>query len=260
MLSEQIQIHPAFGSGKFVAPRRVSVYLPPDYQLDAQRRFPVLYLQDGQNLFDPGTSFAGAAWQADQTAQRLILQKKIPSLIVVGIDNTGEERLDEYTPIRARGRGGKADAYGKMLSEELKPFIDQHYRTMPQREFTGLGGSSLGGLLTLYLGLQRPDVFSRLAVISPSLWWGNGFILREVAALPQRLPLRIWLDIGAREGRPYKAQTRLLQDLLLQKGWQQHRRTKQADFRYWEAPKADHNEAAWGARFAKVLQFLFPPI
>lgn len=260
MVIKQIQLHHAFGSGKSVAPRRVSVYLPPDYQRDAQKRFPVLYLQDGQNLFDPQTSFAGTAWGVDKTAQQLILQKKIPPLLIVGIDNTGEQRLDEYTPTPTRGRGGKAEAYGKMLIEELKPFIDQHYRTLPAREFTGLGGSSLGGLVSLHLGLQRHDVFSRLAVISPSLWWGNGSILREVEALPQRLPLRIWLDIGGREGHPYKAQTRRLQDLLLQKGWQKHRQARCADLRYWEAPHARHDEASWGARFDKALRFLFPPL
>lgn len=257
---QQIQIHDAFGSGKFIAPRKVRVYLPPDYQRESEKLFPVLYLQDGQNLFDPKTSFAGVAWCVDQIAQQLITQKKIPSLIIVGIDNSGEKRIDEYTPTKARGRGGKANAYGKMLIEELKPFIDEQYRTLPQREFTGLGGSSLGGLFSLYLGLKRHDVFSRLAVISPSLWWGNGFILREVSALPKRLPLRIWLDIGVHEGRPYRAHTRLLQDMLLEKGWQKHRQVKRADLRYLEAPKAHHNEASWGARFDKVLQFLFPSL
>jgi predicted alpha/beta superfamily hydrolase len=219
-----------------------------------------LYLHDGQNLFDPQTSFGGVAWRVDETAQQLIRQKKIASLIIVGIDNAGEKRLDEYTPTRARGRGGKAQAYGKMLLEELKPFIDTQYRTLPQREFTGLGGSSLGGLVSLYLGLQHHEVFSRLAVISPSLWWGNGVLLREVSALPARLPLRIWLDMGVYEGRPYLAQTRRLRDLLLQKGWQKHRHARQADLRYLEAPQAHHNEASWAARFDKVLQFLFPPL
>lgn len=258
MTVETIQLHDAFGSGQHVAPRKISVYLPPDYHRDTEKRFPVLYLHDGQNLFDPQTSFAGTAWRVDQTAQRLIAQKKIPPLLIVGVDNTGEHRIDEYTPTRARGRGGKAEAYGQMLIEELKPFIDAHYRTRPERECTGLGGSSLGGLVSLHLGLQRHDVFSRLAVLSPSLWWGNGALLREVEALPRRLPLRIWLDIGGREGQPYKAHTRRLQDLLLQKGWQKHRQTRRADLRYWEAPQARHDEVSWGARFDKVLQFLFP--
>ena len=259
MLTEQIHIHQAFGSGKFVAPRNVSVYLPPNYLTDADKRFPVLYLQDGQNLFDPRASFAGVAWGVDETAQKLILQKKIPALIIVGLDNTGQ-RLEEYTPVSARGRGGQAEAYGKMLIEEVKPFIDNNYRSLPNREFTGLGGSSMGGLLALYLGLQRPDVFSRLAVMSPSAWWANGHILRAAESLPGRLPLRIWLDIGRREGRHYKAQTRYLQEILLAKGWRKNRNAKLADFRYLEAPKASHDESSWGARFGKVLQFLYPRV
>ncbi len=260
MVVEQIETHPSFGSGKWVARRNVSVYLPPDYRLNPEARFPILYLQDGQNIFNPHTSFAGVAWQADEIAQQLILQKKIPSLILVGIDNTGEQRIDEYTPIRSRGRGGKADDYGKMFIEELKPFIDRTYRTLPAREYTGLGGSSLGGLLALYLGIKRSDVFSRLAVMSPSVWWANGFLLEEISALPSRLPLRIWLDIGRREGRHYKNQTRHLHDLLLNKGWIKHRNARLADFRYLEAPKAAHDELSWGARFDKVLRFLFPKI
>ncbi len=258
MLSEQITIH-HFGSGKWVAPRPVSVYVPPDYHTETDKRYPVLYLQDGQNVFNPHTSFAGVAWEADETAQRLILKKRIAPLIIVGIDNTGVDRIDEYTPVRARDRGGKADDYGRMLTEELKPFIDSHYRTLPEREYTGLGGSSLGGLLALYLGVKKTDVFSRLAVMSPSVWWASGFILHEIRALPGRLPLRIWLDIGKGEGKPFRQQTRSLQEILLDKGWQKHRHVKFADFRYLEAAKAGHNESSWGARFDKVLRFLFPP-
>ncbi|MEW6127768.1 MAG: alpha/beta hydrolase-fold protein [Acidobacteriota bacterium] len=260
MVVEQIETHYSFGSGALVPKRNVSVYLPPDYHLKAEARFPVLYLQDGQNLFNPQTAYSGVAWQVDETAQQLILEKKIPSLIIVGIDNTGEQRIDEYTPVHSRGRGGNADFYGKMFIEELKPFIDHTYRTLPEREYTGLGGSSLGGLLSLYLGIKRHDVFSRLAVMSPSVWWANGFLLQEIAALPNRLPLRIWLDIGRREGRHHKTQARLLHDLLLRKGWRKHRNARLADFRYLEVPKAQHDESAWGARFHKVLRFLYPLI
>ena len=118
-------------------------------------------MQDGQNLFDPEMSFAGVAWHADETAQGLILKKKMQPLIIVAISNTGD-RLDEYTPVRSRGRGthvgggGRADEYGRMLTEELKPFIDGEYRTLPQREFTGVGGSSLGGLFALHMGFTGP--------------------------------------------------------------------------------------------------------
>src|SRR5205085_5799740 len=201
--------------------------------------------------------FGGVAWSADETAHRLILEGAIEPIIIVGIYNTGE-RLSEYTHVKAtagkmRGQGGQADDYGRMLIEELKPFIDKQYRTRPEREFTGLGGSSLGGLVSMYLGLQRPDVFSRLAVMSPSAWWGNNQIIRDVARLGERLPLRIWLDIGKLEGSGIKHQVRALKEMLLANGW-----TIGADFAYAELPDARHEESAWGARFGDVLKFLYP--
>lgn len=216
-------------------------------------------MQDGQNLFDPAASFAGVAWHADETAQELILKKKIQPLIIIAVDNTSD-RTNEYTPVISRGRGGRADEYGRWLIEELKPFIDANYRTLPGREFTGIGGSSLGGLFALHMGFMRPDIFGRAAAMSPSVWWANGFILREANSLRERLPLRIWLDMGKREGRHFLAQTRLLQDILRSKGWQKNRRALLADFRYLEAPKARHDEFSWGARFDKVLKFLYPKI
>jgi predicted alpha/beta superfamily hydrolase len=152
-----------------------------------------------------------------------------------------------------KGRGGMADQYGRMIIEELKPFIDNEYRTKPEREFTGLGGSSLGGLVSLYLGLQRPDVISRLAVISPAVWWANNQIIRDAARIAERLPLRIWLDIGKREGPKIKHQVRALKEILLANGWQER-----ADFAYAEIPNARHEEAAWAARFGDVLKFLYP--
>jgi predicted alpha/beta superfamily hydrolase len=257
MLAKQVFTHNSFGSGRLAAPRKVRVYTPPDYA-DTDQRCGVLYLQDGQNLFDPSASFAGVAWGADKTANALILRRKIPPLIIVGVDNTGHERLNEYTPAPYRGRGGKADGYAQFLIEEVKPFIDENYRTLSGREFTGLGGSSLGGLFALWLGVARPDVFSRLAVMSPSLWWADGDILRQIAALPTRQSQRVWLDIGRREGRPFKAHTRHLQEIFLSKGWRKNRNARLADFRYLEAPQARHDEASWGARFDKVLRFLYP--
>ncbi len=135
------------------------VYLPPMYEADGDRRFPSLYMQDGQNLFDPETSFIkGNYWRLGETADALIKDGAIEPLIIVGIYNSGVKRIDEYTPVEdKRLGGGQADAYGRMLVEELKPFIEGQYRTLPGAENCGMGGSSLGGLVTLYLGLQYPD-------------------------------------------------------------------------------------------------------
>jgi predicted alpha/beta superfamily hydrolase len=260
MLNEQVRVHENFGSQYLAVPRSVSVYLPPDYGENPERRYPVLYMHDGQNLVNPEDAFGGIVWGVDKTANSLILAGEIEPLIIVGIYNAGKHRIDEYTPVRSetgrmRGHGGKADFYGRMIIEELKPFIDREYRTKPEREFTGLGGSSLGGLVSLHLGFKRPDVFSRLAVLSPSVWWANNQIIREVALAGERLPLRIWLDIGRREGSRIKHQVRALKEILLANGWRNN-----YDFAYYEFPEARHEEAAWAARFGEVLKFLYPRI
>lgn len=258
MLHEQIRVHENFGSAHLDDPRNVLVYLPPGYGGDPERRYPVLYMHDGQNLMIAEDAFGGVAWGVDETAQRMILAGEIEPIIIVGIYNSGGNRIDEYTPVKSpggkmRGRGGKADQYGRMIVEELKPFIDNEYLTKTEREYTGLGGSSLGGLVSLHLGLKRPDVFSRLAVISPAVWWANNHMIREVAQLGERLPLRIWLDIGKREGSRIKHQVRALKEILLANGWKNGE-----DLAYFEIPEARHDEAAWAARFDAVLKFLYP--
>lgn len=258
MLNEQIKLHENFGSHHLDAPRNVLVYLPPGYGLIAEQRYPVLYMHDGQNLMNPEDAFGGVAWGVDETAQELILTNQIEPLIIVGIYNAGGKRIDEYTPVKSetgkmKGHGGNADQYGRMIIEELKPFIDNKYLTKTEREYTGIGGSSLGGLVSFHLGLKRPDVFSRLAVMSPSVWWANNQIIRETAKLGERLPLRIWLDIGKKEGSRIKHQVRALKEMLLANGWQ-----KGLDFAYAEIPEARHEESAWAARFGEVLKFLYP--
>jgi predicted alpha/beta superfamily hydrolase len=145
-----------------------------------------------------------------------------------------------------------ADLYGRMIVEELKPFIDSTYRTLADRENTGLGGSSLGGLVSLYLGLKRPDVFSKLAIISPSAWWDHRMIIRLVESLDWKPKLRIWLDIGTAEGEAVRALP-VLRDALLEKGWELGE-----DLKYFEAPDAVHDENAWADRVDPVLRFLFP--
>ena len=149
--------------------------------------------------------------------------------------------------------GGKADRYGRMLVEELKPFIDSAYRTKPDAPNTGLGGSSLGGLVTMYLGLRYPEVFGKLAVVSPSVWWDGRRILREVGAFGGERRARIWLDMGTGEGARAAPDARRLRDALVSKGWR-----VDADLKYFEAHGARHTEAAWAARVEPILRFLFP--
>jgi predicted alpha/beta superfamily hydrolase len=253
-LTGEFRTHERFRSKFLPDPRTVLVYLPPGYKARAARRYPVLYLHDGQNVFDKATSI-GEEWHVDETAQSLIESGQIEPIIIVGIYNTGEHRVNEYAPTKvAEKGGGGADLYGRMLIEELKPLIDRKYKTLPSAASTGLGGSSLGGLLTLHLGLKYPTAFNRLAVLSPSLWWDNRVMIREVESLVSKLPLRIWLDAGTREGPEVVADARSLRDLLIAKGW-----VADHDLKYVEAEGAQHNEQSWGARIGEVLKFLYPP-
>ena len=258
-----IHSHPQFESRILGNRRDILVYLPPGYrQLRLRRRrYPVLYLHDGQNVFDAATSFAGVEWGVDETAQRLIRKNLIEPIIIVAIANTGKDRIHEYAPtagaiyesaLEERRSRGLAMMYGQFLILELKPFIDQQYRTRSEAEFTALGGSSMGGLLTLALGLWFPAFFRRLMVMSPAVWWDDQAILRMIEELDGRPPLKMWLDTGTNETGWEGA--RKLRDRLVEKGWLLFH-----DLQYCEADGADHNEVAWGARVESALRFLFPP-
>ena len=261
-LTGDIRTHKDFHSTILNNDRDVLVYLPPGYDATKSRRYSVLYLHDGQNLFDGATSFIpGQEWRVDETAQRLIAAGKIEPLIIVGINNAGKERINEYTPAEdAKYKlGGKADLYGRMLVEELKPFVDSHYRTKKGSEHAGLGGSSLGGLVSLYLALKYSSVFGRTAVVSPSVWFANKQIVHFVEALQKKPKVRIWMDIGTKEGGTIEEaqqtvnDARLLKETLIKKGWRLGK-----DLDYFEAEGAKHNEGAWAARVERILTFLFP--
>jgi len=255
-IQTDLRKHPGFQSAFLEDARDLVVYLPPGYDHEPERRYPVLYLHDGQNLFEGATAFVpGQDWRVDDTAEALIRAGRVEPLIIVGIYNTGAHRIDEYTPTRDRKQkaGGDADLYGRMLREELKPFIDSTYRTLPDPANTGLGGSSLGGLVTLYLGFQHPDIFGKLAVLSPSVWWDGRVILKLVRMTDPKPRLTIWLDIGTREGGNTVRDARALRDELVRAGWK-----PDGDLRYAEIPEAGHNEASWAARVGPFLEFLFP--
>lgn len=250
-----VWIHPAFASASLAWPRDVWVYLPPGYDPLAGSRYPVIYMQDGNNLFSAATAFAGREWGVDETAEWLIGARLVPPLIIVGVANT-PDRVAEYTwhPDGA-GDGGAASRYARFLREDLKPFIDAVYATRQDRAATGVVGSSLGGLLALYLGAHEGDTFGLVGAMSPSLWWAERRIFGDLAAI--RPDLRIWLDIGTLEGDgPDEAEAnvddaRRLARVLARQGY-----TAGVDFEYWEAPDATHDEAAWGPRAAQALRFL----
>lgn len=252
--NDRLLLHRHFRSAFLPARRDIIVSLPPGYH-HSRAHYPVLYLQDGQNLFDPDTSYVrGSYWNVQSTSDRLIAEGIVQPLIVVGIYNSGVDRLQEYTPTRDRKLGGGgAGQYGHMLVDELKPWVDAHYRTLSGPAHTGIGGSSLGGLLSLYLGLSLPRVFGRLAVLSPSIWWNGGYMLRfALRARPEPRP-RIWLDVGTAEGPGIVAKCDDLNRLLIQAGWRAG-----ADLTYMRALDAAHNEDAWAQRVEFFLRFLFP--
>ncbi|MCC6625376.1 MAG: carbohydrate esterase [Deltaproteobacteria bacterium] len=250
-----IEIIPAVASAHLDEDRDLIVWLPPGYDTETTRRYPVLYMHDGQNLMDASTSAFGVEWGVDEAAQALVTSGEVAPLIIVGVYNT-VDRIPEYTPTvdADMGQGGQADAYGRFLAEELKPMIDGRFRTDTAADATGLAGSSLGGLVSLYLGLERPETFRRLGVVSPSVWWDERDIIDRVTALEAKPPLRIWLDIGTAEGGGESVEdTRLLRDALVAEGW-----ALDEDLHYLEVAGAAHDEAAWAARIDDILRWLYP--
>ena len=238
--------------------RLLRVWLPPDYDGWGETRYPVLYLNDGQNLFDPLTAFAGVHWQVGESAARLIAERKVPPLIIVGIDNT-KNRACEYIPYKSRDPGvlnAKGTCYPDFLQREVMPLIEEHYCVLKGPENAGLGGSSLGGLITLYTQLAAPGVFGRLLIESPSLSVANRKILEKSRRF-RGWPERTYLGMGTREvGQPEKderivGEVRELESILREAGLDEQRLKVRIE------ENAAHNESAWAARFPEALEFLY---
>jgi len=238
--------------------RRLRVWLPPDYDGWRMTRYPVLYLNDGQNLFDPATAFAGVHWQVGETAARLIAEQRIRPLIIVGIDNT-KSRAREYIPYKSkdpRVLNAKGKCYPEFLQREVMPLIEERYSVLKGPENTGLGGSSLGGLITLYVQLAAPGVFGRLLIESPSLYVAKRKILIE-SRRSRRWPERTYLAMGTHEtGNPEKdakivEDVRELESILREAGLGEQRLKVRID------EGAAHSESAWAARFPEALEFLY---
>ena len=243
--------------------RDLLVYLPPSYH-HSERHYPVIYMQDGQNLFDNATSYAGE-WGVDETMEYLALQEGLEA-IVVGIPNAGIHRIDEYSPFRdGRLGGGRGDEYLRFIIDTIKPQIDTEFRTLPGRRYTGILGSSMGGLISLYAFFEHPTVFGFAGVMSPSLWFAGGAILDYVDAAPFHTG-KIYLDAGTREygesqnsgrlhraaaSRRYYASVRRLKGMLVRKGYRPLR-----DLLHVEEKWAGHSESSWARRLPPALRFL----
>lgn len=225
--------------------RDVFVYLPRDYDASAGRRYPVLYAHDGQNLFGPNAFMGG--WRLERAADRLIAAGRVEDLIIVGVANTNA-RMAEYMPPES---GGAADRYARFLVDELKPWVDASFRTRPGREDTGVLGSSLGGLVSFYLGWERSDVFSRVGSLSGSFWLGDHL---ETASADPRRALRVWLDSGTAGSSGDSCEDTVgARDLLLGKGF-----VLGHDVQHLVDLGAGHDETAWRGRVGSALEFLFP--
>ena len=253
-----VREHKAFASKTLANSRDVWVWLPPGYEEEPSLRYPVLYMHDGQNVFDGATSFIpNQEWRADETAGSLIEAGLVQPIIIVSVSNAGSQRANEYLPTKAKMReveiGGRLADYGKFLIEELKPFIDETYRTRPGPLDTGLCGSSFGGVATLSLALSRPEVFGRLGVVSPSVWWDERTLIKQVTEAGAKLRARVWVDIGTGEGEDAVRDVRDLAAAMEEAGW---RRGK--DLAVLIEPGGQHNEAAWARRFGEMLVWLFP--
>lgn len=238
--------------------RLVRVWLPDEYDGWGATRYPVLYLNDGQNLFDPVTAFAGVHWQVGETAARLIVEGRIRPLIIVGIDNT-KNRACEYIPYKSkdpRVLNAKGKCYPDFLQSEVMPLIEERYSVLKGPENTGLGGSSLGGLITLYTQLAAPGVFGRLLIESPSLFVANRKILDESRG-SRDWSARTYLGMGTQEVGHAEKDERIVEDvreleaILRAAGLDDQRLKVRVD------EGATHAESAWAARFPEALEFLY---
>ncbi len=252
--SGRIETHAAFRSEILDNTRDVFVYLPPSYDENADKTYPILLMNDGGNMFDPALAFGGVAWEIDRAIDDLASNGPLIEPIVVGVSAT-VDRMVEYTPSveESVGVGGDAEPYLRFLVEELLPFVRESYRASDDR--ASIGGSSLGGLISMYACWTRPADFGRCGVFSPSLWWDDQYMIRMVRdeeAGPDDKPLVIYLDSGdSGTSRDGMDDVIIMRDLLIEKGW-----VLGENLQYALGMGHSHNETAWQARAPGALAFL----
>ncbi len=250
-----------FRSRFFRNTRFLRIWLPPGYDdhENSGKRYPVLYLNDGQNLFEASTSFTGVEWQVDETTERLIREGQIPPMLIVGIDNAGKDRFREYMPYRSlspmmlRAQGIR---YPDFLIKEVMPFVARNYRVASGPEKTGLGGSSLGALISLYTASVHPGWFGRLLVESPSLWAANRQLIKDSRGVRQ-WPERIFLATGTAEAGREDRDRSVVDDVRELAGIFRRAGLHDRRLRLLIDEGATHHESAWARRFPEALSFLF---
>lgn len=247
-----------FPMGEGLSPRDVTVFLPAAYEVDALQRFPVVYMHDGQNLFDAAEAAFGVEWQVDETVDRLVESGQMEPVIVVGISNTSE-RIEEYTPdVDESYGGGKGDTYLAAIVNRIKPFIDSRFRTACDRASTSMAGSSLGGLITFRAFERHPEIFGRFACLSSSFWWNDQSVLQRVSALGSQVPQRMWIDGGQLEGTASEGglsstlytNRRMITELINRGA------VYGSHVASWEDLAGSHNEQSWARRLPSAFRFL----
>lgn len=254
-----VRVIEAFPIPQLQTERRVWIYLPRSYN-ESDRRFPVLYMHDGQNVFDQSTSW-GSEWGVDETLEQMTLDEPALEAIVVAVDHGGDQRNNEYnfTINEEYGFGGKGDAYAAFLAETLKPYIDSHYRTLPEPEHTMIGGSSFGAYISLYTAIRYPAQFNRVGGISFVMWQDKGAIIQLIQQSVISPKLRIYLSIGELEtdnpdfNRIAYEHVELVRQTLIAAGVAESR------IRLDVIPGGTHHESTWGPLFAEVYRWLIQP-
>ncbi len=250
----RLVVVPSFPSTILGNSRALRVYLPPSYDENPAKHYPVVYCHDGQNLFEAATAFGGREWRLDETSDQLVVQGRIREAIYVGIDNAGGARLREYTPTADPDYGGgDGELYLDFIESEVRPYIEGALRTLNRADQRFLMGSSLGGLISFHGAWYRADAFGGAACLSSSFWWDEQVLIGEVAGWSGPLPAaRYYVDGGSLESAGDSAAQ--MHQALLNHGF-----SDGDEVAYYLAVGAGHNEAAWAERLFRPLQFLLAP-
>ena len=247
-------LNTAFYMPQLETSRKIWLYLPPDYETST-KNYPVVYMADGQNLFDNATSFSGE-WQVDETLNNLFNQGDYGA-IVVGIDNGGSERLNEYSPWIniSENAGGKGDEYMKFVAETLKPFMDANYRTKSAPEFNALMGSSMGGLISFYGACEFPNQFGKAGVFSPSFWFAltdeKNYISNNTNNISK---VKMYFVAGQNESQSMVKDINTIKDLLVTKGMSTSNMNSKFDI------YGTHSESYWRGEFSAAYKWLFADV
>jgi len=234
--------------------RTLRIFTPELYRRDPAARFGVLYMHDGQNVLAHPETAVFPSWSANLALEQALQRQRIGPWMIVGIDHSGVGRFEDYSPWPDPRQGvtGRGATYARFLIEHLKPYIDARFRTRPEAELTATAGASLGGLISLYLGLSHPEVFGRVAALSPSTMWCDDGLFRHWDRRGER-PLRLYLDVGGRESMNYAQSVVAFHRHLSKLGY------RDEDLRLVVDPEAPHHESAWERRLPAALEWLLGP-